>query len=442
MTKLLLSGGTLLRCEDPATVEHADVLVDGGRITGIGPDLASSEAAAGARVLRCDGAVVLPGWVQTHIHACQTLWRNQADDLELMDWLRREVWPYEAALGPEELRAATRLAALELMLGGTTTILDMGTTHHHDAVLEALAESGLRAWSGKCMMDRDAGEPPALLEKGDASLRAACDLADRWDGEADGRIHYAFAPRFALSCSDGLLRETVAEAARRGAIIHTHASENPTEGALVRELTGGKDAVEHLASLGVEGPRAVLAHCVHITDREVADMAAAGTRAVHCPSSNLKLASGVARVPETMAAGVHWSLGADGAPCNNRLDALTEARLAALIHKPRVGPTSMSANTVLRLATRAGAEAVGAEAEIGSVTVGLKADIQVVSLNTPHATPNGPPAATLIYSARSSDTRHVLIDGQVVVEDGECRTMDEEEVRNAGVRWGRSLINN
>ncbi len=436
---LLLRGGTVLRCDGAFGVQRADVLVDGqGRIERIATDI----TAPGVRAVRCDDAAVLPGWVQTHVHVCQTLLRNRADDLELLDWLRQRVWPYEAALEPEDLAAASALACLELLKGGTTTILDMGTVRHHDAVFETLARAGIRAFSGKCMMDMGEGVPGPMLETTAASLAESDRLRERWDGAEDGRLRYAYAPRFALACTEGLLTEVAERARATGATFHSHASENPTECALVREVSGGRDNVEWLGDLGAQGPHVVLAHCVHLTDREIARMAETGTRAVHCPSSNLKLASGVARVPESMAAGVHWSLGADGAPCNNNLDQFTEVRLAALLHKHRVGTTTMAAPDALRLATAAGGEALGMDGEVGVLQEGARADIQVVDLTGAHVAPSAVEpdavAGALVYAAGRADVRHVVVDGRVVVEDRECRTLDADAVRrDATAAWAR-----
>lgn len=429
-----------MRCDERFEVGRADVVVGAdGLIASIGPDL---PVPTGARVIDCRDAAVLPGWVQTHVHVCQTLLRNRADDLELLDWLRQRVWPYEAALEPEDLKAATALACLELLKGGTTTILDMGTVRHHDSVFEVLAESGIRAFSGKCMMDMGDGVPAPMLETTAESLAESDRLHERWDGAEDGRLRYAYAPRFALACSEGLLREVAERTRTLGALLHTHASENRTECDLVRQASGGRDNVEWLGDLGAEGPHVVLAHCVHLSDREVSRMAEAGTRAVHCPSSNLKLASGVARVPETAAAGVHWSLGADGAPCNNNLDQFTEVRLAALLHKHRVGPTAMAAPQALRLATSAGGEALGMGGQIGVLTEGAKADIQVVDLTGPHVSPSGfepdAVAGALVYGAGRSDVRHVVVDGRWLVEKGQCRTLDAGQVgRDAQAAWAR-----
>lgn len=438
---MLLAGGVVLGCDAQFRVDAADVLVGAdGRIAAVGPDLraaATAQAAAGAPALRetldaartlpCGGAAVLPGFVQTHVHVCQTLLRNRADDLSLLEWLRRRVWPYEAALEAEDLAAAAQLACVELLLGGTTGILDMGTVRHHDAVFEALAASGIRAASGKCMMDRGEGVPGGLLESTEASLRESADLFDRWDGREGGRLRYAFAPRFALSCTAGLMEAVADEAARRRAILHTHAAENPAECELVRRDSGGRDNVDWLADLGVQGPRAVLAHCIHLTDREVRRMAESGTRASHCPSSNLKLGSGVARVPETAAAGVHWSLGADGAACNNRLDAFGELRLAALLARAKHGPAAFGAWDVLRMGTLDGARALRAEAEIGTLEPGKRAD--VIVLEESALAPGGDAATRILYGGGSRAVRDVIVDGQVLVRDRVPTRLDPAAVR-------------
>lgn len=275
----------------------------------------------------------------------------------------------------------------------------------------------MRVWAGRAMMDRP--NEAGLSQPTDQSLRGACDEADRWHGRA--RLQYAFAPRFVPSCTDELLRQAAVEARERGCLIHTHASENEDEVGLVRQMTG-RDNVEHLHALGLSGPDVLLAHCIHLTDAEVALLSSTGTRVLHCPSSNLKLGSGLAKVPELRAAGVHVSLGADGAPCNNRLDAFTEMRLAALLQKPRLGPTAMPAPTVLALATRHGAEALGLNA--GVIDVGRHADL--VALD-PGLFAGGDPMSTVVYSLSPSSVRHVWVGGQSLVRDGRLTHWDRDE---------------
>ncbi|MCC6621167.1 MAG: 5'-deoxyadenosine deaminase [Deltaproteobacteria bacterium] len=419
----LLRGGVVLVMDDARTEVAADVRVRGNLIVDVAPDLAPEP---GEVIIDARGAVVLPGFVQTHIHLCQTLFRNLADDLSLLGWLAQRIWPLEAAHTAASLRASAELGIAELLLGGTTAIVDMGTVRHTDQVFEALLEGGLRAVAGKCMMD-DPSVPPGLAESTDDSLAESLTLASRWDGAGQGRIRYGFAPRFALSCTDRLMREVARLAAERGLFVHTHSSENVDEIALV-EARAGMRNVAHLAALGIRGPRAVLAHCVHLDAHEVAELAAAGTRVSHCPSSNLKLGSGVCDVPGLVRGGVHVSLGADGAPCNNRLDMWTEMRTAALIQKPRHGPTAMPAGEVLAMATRRGAEAIGMGDRLGQVRPGFVADLQIVAPDGLLDGPGGAWASRLVYAADRHAVRHVMVDGELLVHDRRL------------VRWSRDDI--
>lgn len=413
MSDLVLRGARVLTCDPHHTVLDADVAISGGRITAVGRGL------MGAHVVDLSGLWLLPGFVQTHIHLVQTLFRGLADDLELLDWLSTRIWPLERAHDEASTRASARLGIHELLRGGTTTILDMATVHHTDAVFQAADELGLRLWCGKAQMDRD--NEAGLGEPTDVSLRSACDLADRWHGH--GRLRYAFAPRFVPSCTDELLRDCAIEARRRGALVHTHASENRGEVELVRALTG-RDNVVHLHHLGLSGPDVALAHCIHLTDAEERLLADTGTRLLHCPSSNYKLASGTARIPELLARGVHVSLGADGAPCNNRLDAFAEMRLAALIQKPRVGPTALRAGQVLHMATAWGAEALGLDA--GVVAPGKLADL--VAVDPTELWSGGDEVSAVVYTLDPRAVRHVWIGGDPVVVEGVALGLDRREL--------------
>jgi cytosine/adenosine deaminase-related metal-dependent hydrolase len=360
---------------------------------------------------------------------CQTLCRGAADNLPLLEWLRQRVLPYEAALDERAMGAAVQLGVAELLLGGTTAILDMGSTHETDVLAEAIAATGLRAVIGQAMMDMGAGVPTRLRQETRGSLAESDALRKRWEGGANGRIGYAYAPRFVLSCSEELLRG-VAARVRDGARVHTHASEQQAEIAVVRRERGS-DNILYLDALGLCGPRATLAHCVHATADELRLLADSGAHVVHCPSSNLKLASGIAPIPEMLATGVQVALGADGTPCNNNLDAFIELRLAALLHKPRVGAHGMPAMTVLELATRGGAAALGLADEIGSLEPGKRADLIVVDARVPHAAPAGDPLSTLVYATQSRDVRDVIVDGRVLVRDHrltELTGLDSEAV--------------
>jgi cytosine/adenosine deaminase-related metal-dependent hydrolase len=437
----VVSGARVVTMDAARRVLDADVVVADGRITAV----RRRPAGAGGRrrgtraaELDCSGLILIPGLVQAHIHLCQTLFRGFADDLALEDWLAKRIWPFEAAHTPETVYWSAMLGAAELLLGGTTAILDMETVRHTDAAFQALQEIGLRATAGKCLMDAPVN-PAGLGEPTDRALQEAVDLCARWHGAAGGRLRYCFAPRFVPSCTGPLLRAVSDEAERAGAVIHTHAAETPLELELVKRATG-RDEIAYLDSMGIAGPRAALAHCVWADPDAVRALARAGTNIVHCPSSNLKLGSGIAPIPEMLRAGCRVALGADGAACNNRLDAFEEMRLAALIQKPRLGPDAMPAATVLELATLGGARALGLEREIGSIEVGKRADLVALDLSGPHAQPaDAEIVSRLVYAARAADVRHVVVDGRVVVRGGRLITADLGEIRDKSNEAARRL---
>lgn len=422
MSHVLIRGGHVLTMDEAFSEGRWDVRVRDGRIVQIGENL----SADGAEVLDASGCAVLPGFVQTHIHLCQTLFRNLADDRALLEWLKERIWPLEAAHDFESLSASANLGIADLLLGGTTAIVDMGTVHHTEAIFEALVASGLRAVAGKCMMD-DPSCPDGLRESTDDSMRESLALAQKWDKANNGRIRYGFAPRFILSCTEELMTQVGHEAHQRDLFIHTHASENVYEISIVQAKAGERNVMA-LARYGIRGPKTVLAHCVHLDEAERSELAQAGTRVAHCPSSNLKLASGHCDVPTLLQKGVHVSIGADGAPCNNRLDMWTELRTAALIQKPLHGPTAMDAKLTLSLATRAGAEAIGLGHELGQVREGFLGDLQVVELDPLLAGPGGPVSARLVYATERAAVRHVMVEGEILVKEKQLTKLNRTAV--------------
>jgi 5-methylthioadenosine/S-adenosylhomocysteine deaminase len=410
---LLIRSGIVVTMNDRLDVFDGDVSIRDGRIAAIGTAIDEPHD----RVIDARGGYVLPGFVQTHIHLCQTLFRGFADDLPLMEWLRRRVWPMEAAHSPRSLRAAARLATTELLASGTTSILTMETVHDTDVVFEAVAESGMRATIGKCMMDSNRDVPSRLQEETRQSIEESLALRARWHGAANGRLRAAFAPRFAVSCSRDLLEAVAALSSDHHALVHTHASESPEEIRMVRDVTGGLDNIAYFASVRLASPRLCAAHCVWADDAEQQLLADHDVKVMHCPGSNLKLGSGIAPVPELIARGITVSLGADGAACNNRLDMFDEMRLAAVLQAMRRAPGTLPARDVLWMATRNGARTVDLDAEIGSIEPGKRADLIIVDRQRPHLAPGPDPYSALVYAARGSDVRTTVVDGDVLVDD-------------------------
>ena len=419
---------------DSCEVVAGDVLVQNGRITAVG-DVGDVRA---GRVINAAGSFLLPGFVQTHIHLCQTLFRGYADDLALLEWLKQRVWPMEAAHTPSSLAAAATLAASELLLGGTTTVLTMETVHDTDAVFEALEPIGLRAVVGKCMMDADREAPARLREETSASIDESLGLAARWHGRANGRLRAAFAPRFAPSCSRELLEAVAALSGERDLIVHTHASESRDEIALVRSLTG-RSNIHYLDHMGLTSHRLCLAHCVWVDDSEQELLAQKRVRVLHCPGSNLKLASGIAPVVDMRRRGICVSLGADGAACNNGLDMFNEMRLASGLQAITKGAGALTARDVLWMATRDGARTLGLERDLGSIEAGKRADLILIDRDRAHLATAPDPISAIVYAARPSDVRTTVVDGRIVVDDFELLSGDVGAILADATREGRNL---
>lgn len=424
--RILIANTNIITLDAQNRILQGSVVIERGRIAAIEPSAPRLDSGFD-EVIDGRGRVLLPGFVQTHIHLCQTLFRGAADDLALIDWLKQRVWPMEAAHTPESLYASARLGIAELIKGGTTCALTMETVNHTDVVFQAVEESGFRATVGKCMMDAGEGVPTELNEKTEDSIAESLRLLERWHGAADGRIRYCFAPRFAVSCSRELLERVANLACERGVLVHTHASENREEIAIVENLSGKRN-VHYLYSVGLASQHIVLAHCIHLDNSELEVLRTTGTHVAHCPSSNLKLASGIARVVDMLDSGISVSLGADGAPCNNRLDMFTEMRTAALLQKVSHGPESLPALTALRMATINGAKALGLGDQIGSIEIGKRADLVLMNLQSLHTLPNYDPVSAIVYAAQPENVETALIDGKVVMSNRELLTLDEHQV--------------
>ncbi|GAU79549.1 guanine deaminase [Fusibacter sp. 3D3] len=383
-------------------------------------------------LIDCTGQLILPGLIQTHTHLTQTLFKGLGDDLQLMDWLQTKIWPSEAAHTAETNYISSKVGIGELLKGGTTTIVNMESVNHTESSFEALKEMGIRAISGKCMMDYNEGVPKGLIESLEVSLSESERLLKKWHQTHNGLIEYALAPRFVVSCSDELLKASVKMSRTYGVRLHTHASENKGEIAIVRRRTGMEN-IDYLKRIGFLGKHVILAHCIHLNDLEVQHLIDSETVIAHCPSSNMKLASGFAPVHAMLQRGAKVTLGADGSPCNNELNIFMEMRMAALIHKGnQLDSTIMNAKSVFEMATIKAAEALGKESEIGSVVEGKHADLitlridKLESMMVPLNAENV--YAQIVYNASSRDVCHTLVNGALLVTHGQLVNVSEADL--------------
>ena len=384
--------------------------------------------------------VLIPGFIQTHVHLCQALFRGLADDLLLLDWLQKKIFPFENAHNENSLRASVKLGINELLLGGTTTILDMGTLRHQEVIFDELINSGMRAFSGKCLIDENELYP-AFKRDTKHEIDETSKLAEKYHGVNDNKIFYAFAPRFVLSCSEKLLKDIKGMMKDfPGSLYHSHASENKAEVEAIRKKLN-KGNVEYFDSIGVLDDSTVLAHCIHLNENEKSILKERQTRVAHCPSANLKLGSGIAPIPAYLKFGIPVSLGADGAPCNNSMSVFTEMRHSALIQKPINGPEAMDARTVFRLATIEGAKALHLDHEIGSIEVGKKADLVLLNLNSYNNSvveDEKSIYSNIVYSANASNVECVMVDGKWLVKEKESNLYNQQKI----IAEGKTELNN
>jgi cytosine/adenosine deaminase-related metal-dependent hydrolase len=425
---ILIQGGTIITGNHSGDIlKDTSLLIDNNRIKDIVPEDKSTRN-TDVEIFKASGLVIIPGFVQTHVHLCQTLFRGLADDLQLIDWLREKIFPMEAAHNELSMYYSAKAGIAELIRSGTTTILDMGSINYEEEIIRAISETGLRAFVGKAMMDVN-DIFPGLKEPTKDSLKSTLALAESWHNTYNDRIKYAVAPRFVLSCSDTLMRDAYEMTNDfTGMLFHTHASENLVELETVRRRCK-MDNVEFLHHLGLLSERSCLAHCIHLNENEVNILQATKSNISHCPSSNLKLGSGIANIPRLMQKNITISLGADGAPCNNNLDMFKEMRLASLLQKPFHGPAAMDAKTIFDIATINGAKALGLESEIGSIEVGKKADITILNLShiqNPYSEQSNI-YSSIVFSSSPENVDSVMIDGKWVYRQKEYCTIDERD---------------
>ncbi|KDE58101.1 S-adenosylhomocysteine deaminase [Halostagnicola sp. A56] len=415
MTTLEITGGAVLGPD--ATVERADVLVDqdAGTILEIGSEL---EGMAD-ETLDAAGSLVTPGFVNGHTHVAMTLLRGYADDKPLEAWLREDIWPAEGAMAPEDIRAGAELGILEMIKGGTTAFADM--YFEVPEIVAAVEESGVRAVLGHGIV--------TVGKDGDAARADAAEslaVAEEFDGAAGGRVSTVFAPHSLTTVGASYLEEFVPKARDAGVPIHYHANETEDE---VTPIVDEHEVrpLEYAAERGLLEAEDFVAHGVHVDKREIELLAEAGTSVIHCPASNMKLASGIAPVQRLLDAGVTVGLGTDGAASNNDLSMLDEARDAAMLGKLAASDASaVAAESVVKMLTAGSADALGIES--GRLEPGAPADLAVIDLEKPHLVPAHDLVSHLAYAAEAGDVRHTICDGAVLMADREVRTLDEPRV--------------
>ncbi|WP_440007964.1 5'-deoxyadenosine deaminase [Halomicrococcus sp. SG-WS-1] len=420
----MLLTGTVV-ADASTVIEDGAIVVEDERIAAVGEREDVLDAYPDREVRSYD--LLAPGFVGSHVHSVQSLGRGIADDTELLDWLFDHVLPMEASLDGEAMSVAARLGYLEMIESGTTTCVDHLSVHHADRAFDAAVEMGIRGRLGKVLMDKSA--PDGLQEDADAALAETERLIERYHGANDGRIRYAVTPRFAVSCTEECLRGARAVADDHdGVRIHTHASENRDEVATVEDETGRRN-IHWLDEVGLTGEDVVLAHCIWTDESEREVLAETGTHVTYCPSSNMKLASGIAPVVDYLDRGINVALGNDGPPCNNTLDPLTEMRQASLLQKvEHLDPEATPARTIFEMATVNGARAAGFD-RVGKLHEGWRADVVGLTTDETRATPLYDPLSHLVFSAHGDDVRFTMVGGDVLQADGEVVVADADAIR-------------
>jgi 5-methylthioadenosine/S-adenosylhomocysteine deaminase len=416
---IVIKNGTVL------TMNQENTLIEGG-VVGVNADTISyigkkiEDNFASKKVIDADGGIVLPGLVNGHTHAAMSLLRGLADDLPLMDWLTKYIFPVESRMNADFVYTGTLLACAEMILSGTTTFCDMYL--FEGEVAKAAKKAGMRCLVGEVLYDFDSPNYGPV----ESGFRYTESLIETW--QDDPLVSIAVEPHSLFTCSPDLLKEANQLALKHQVPMITHLAETISE---VNDIKAryGRRPVGHLQALGLLGTHLIADHCVHLEKNEIQVLVQNGVKAIHNPESNMKLASGIAPVPEMLCMGMTIGLGTDGCASNNNLDLFTEMDMAAKLHKlETMDATAMDAMTVLKMATIEGAKALGMETITGSLEEGKKADIIIVDFKKPHLTPMYNPYSHLVYAARGNDVSHSIINGKLLMERRKLIGMPLEEI--------------
>ncbi|ADG82901.1 amidohydrolase [Thermincola potens] len=430
MKKIIKNVDVLPMTEEGLVLRDAVVVIEGHTIKYVGAAEGLEAGWAAAEEIDGAGMLLLPGFINAHTHAAMTLLRSYADDLPLMQWLQERIWPLEEKLTAEDVYWGTKLCILEMIKSGTTTFADM--YFFMEDVARAVEETGIRACLSRGMIGVAPTGPQALVES-EA-------LIEKWQEGAAGRITVMLGPHAPYTCPPDYLEKVMALAEKYKVGIHIHISETLQENNDIRKMYG-KSPVAHLNDLGLFEYPVLAAHCVHVSPEDIKILQAKKVGVAHNPESNMKLASGIAPVPEMLAAGVAVGLGTDGAASNNNLDMLEEMRSAALLHKVnKMDPTTIPSYKALEMATTGSAQVVGLGDQVGKIAPGYKADMILINTEKAHLYPKHDYFAHMVYAAQSSDIDTVIINGSIVMRGREITCFDEKEVLRQAQRCAERLI--
>lgn len=412
------------------------VAVSGKKIEALGKSREIVERFPDKKRINCNGNVLMPGLIDTHVHTAQAMLRGCADDLGLLDWLFHRVWVLQGSYTTEDGRASAALCALEMIKSGTTAFIEAMLAERYgiDGVAEVILQSGLRAAIGKIVMDipsyasSENQMHPGMVEDGPTGIRNTLAAFDRWNGAGDGRLQIWFGPRTPGGVTPSLYDEISRLAHERGMGITIHLSE-VSEDIDYALSQGFRTPTEFALAHGLLGPRTVLAHCVWTDEGDWRILAETGTHVTHNPASNSKTATGIAPVQRMLNAGVNVAIGCDGGPSNNTYDMLRDLRLVSyLANLKDSDPTAVPAETALEMATINGARALGLEDQIGSIEPGKQADFIIINMDAPHLTPAWDPVSTIVYAACGTDVNTVVIGGELVMHNRKVLTLDEAAI--------------
>ncbi len=429
---IIIKNGYILTMDDNLTeIKNGVIAIQGNKIVHVGSE-SSLEHLRGNYIIDAKGKFVLPGFINGHTHIGMSLMRGLGDDLALMDWLTKVIWPFELKMSPEDVYIASLLSIAELLQSGVTTINDM--YFHMDSVVKAIDETGIRAIVGYGMIDLN-NEQKRLAE-----LKEERRFIENTIGRYS-RIMVSVTPHAANTCSSDLLKESIALAKEFDIPIHIHLSETKGEVEAIRKETG-KSPVEYLKEIGLFEANVIAAHGVWLSDKEIEILSSHSVSIIHNPSSNLKLGSGISPVHKLLQNGVNVGLGTDGPASNNNQSILLEARLAALLQKGHnLNPKLMSAVEVLKMATSLGAKSLGIYDKVGSLEVGKHADIILIDSQPPHSVPSENPYSTIVYSAWPSDISDVFVDGRHLIKDHHFETIDITKIIDDARKAKERILN-